>query len=462
MQSFNLKSLVNREVVFRLSLVFITGIFLPVYHAGAQQLTVQQIDKIILNENEGGMGGGITSSYTITRNNTGWESSRTNKSSTLISHKTGKWENSDSAQIKFVAKINPVVVNRLVYAINHPIKSFSPDLFGITEKFLKTHADSILKSTFYQPTAQQIAMLKQEITGDRINQAITRLQQSDYTDVADIVKMAIVKKNGDTLKIESTSLESFKLPWKVPREGDVYNLAISRFCAGAMNGGSHSLLNGGHIYGDICSDIYDKYCKDRVTAAYFREHFATAFKQLESCYTISGINTSDILQAGDPIVFMQLHGTTMPENANVSTALRIKHNNDVARLVNTKGKFDSLLKQKNFLLDFVLHSPGYRLTIEDPNDSLSQYNWHQSNYPYLKDFPQASIMEFRIQNKTSEDEYSQWTLLPNGQLVLLWLSGQKVLNFTRQQLNLDKLPPFAVETCVIFDPDGKILYNFTR
>jgi len=462
MRILNLTSAIANRIIFRVSLIFLIGFVLSDSHADAQQLSVQQIDKIIIKEDEGGLGGGLTSAYTITRKNTDWESNRTNKSSTLISHKTGKWENIDSAQIKFVAVIGPVSINNLVYAVNHPVKSFSPDLFGITEKFLKAHLDSILKVTFYQPTAQDIAILKQEITGERINQAIISLQQRDYTDVAYVVKMAIVKKNGDTLKIESTSLESFKLPWKVAEKGEVYNLAISRFCADAINGGQRSLLNGGNFCGDICLDIYDKYCKDRVTATYFRTRFAAAFKQLEACYTVSDIKTSDILQAADPIVFMKLHSFSMPANVNINTALRIRHASDVSRLVHLKTWFDSLLKKKNFFLDFISRSPDYRFIIEDPNDSLSQYNWHQSNYPYLINFPQTSIAELRVQNRLGDDEYSQWALLPNGQIALLWLSGQKVLNFTRQQLNLDRLPPFAVETCVIFDPDGKILYNFTR
>src|SRR5580698_10224261 len=87
-------------------LALLSAFCLFVSPANAQTLTAQQIDRIIIQPNQGGMGGGISFTFVVTKNNNVWESRRTHKHSNLISNKTARWETIDSTQNIFIKNIS--------------------------------------------------------------------------------------------------------------------------------------------------------------------------------------------------------------------------------------------------------------------------------------------------------------------------------------------------------------------
>jgi len=427
--------------------------------AHAQLIAINDIHKIVIKTTSGGMGGSVSSTFEIKKKNNVWVSNRTKKVSNLMSLQTAKWETKDSTDVKFIKTMGQSSIDKMVYAINHPIRTFNPTLFGITAELLRTNADSLLKTVLHQADQRQTAIFKRAITTDRINQAIIKSQSESLMDVSADYVINIVKTNGDTLKIESTNLTGYVLPWKLNKKHAIYNVSISRFCADAMGVNNQDPVNGGDIYHLICEDIYDTYCKGQITAKFFENKYPEAFRLLKSYYSITDINTSDILQDTDPIVFMTLHAPGLPD---IYTALHIAHKGDVLRLTKFKAKVDSLFKHKNFIFNYASRTPGCRLIFQDPNDSLSTYAWEQSTYPYLNAYPQQTVTEFRVQNNTGENGFSTWCILPNGQVVLTFFNGSKILNFSKKDLGLDWMPEPGGQVCIIFDADGKIINNLTR
>lgn len=218
------------------------------------------INKIIIRDGYGNLNGKGHTDYEVKLENNKWTSTQIERYSNSLDSKFDSTTNMHER--KFVTCVNRLYVDRLLFALNHPVKTLQLQVLGITPRYLIDNADSLYK----RPSAfgpGQMAEFKKHITQQNINKGILQSTTTNWTDVASYCTIKIIGKTGDTTNIVSKMHSDFMFPWVVNKKQSVYNVAISKFCAAAVNNRySNKYLLGGKSANEAVYDyVYNTYIK---------------------------------------------------------------------------------------------------------------------------------------------------------------------------------------------------------
>ena len=430
-------------IVFFLTMATLLGAY------GQANVSYNDIEKIIIIEKSGGMGGSCSSVNEVIKQGEKWAIFNTEEIRAfdiLLSQKHPNFSRTGMHVLQGV--LDAQAVRNLITVLWQPLVHFTPAVLGITPGYLQTNAGKLSRMYNGLNAAQKAFFLK-VITQPHVDGAIRRHFSSYGTDVFTECTIKIVKKNHDTVFMTASYQHAFMLPWVINKRDTTYNKAISRFAVAALRQDTvcnlKALLQGGDIYNDIYDDLYRRYCEDLFTRQNNEARYAQAFALLKSVYNIVSIRD------GGDFAFLTMQPKTLPANIFIDDALHLGNRDSVMHAINLKNAIAAILKRPNFIFKYAANPLHGTLTFEAPGDSVSLFRNQQGDFPYLGQFSDSQVITFRYRSKTNPNEYSAWYLLPNGLVVLSFYEGSSVFGISKETLG-----NYAYRgTFNLFDEKGK-------
>lgn len=435
--------------------------------SNAQMVSINDIKKIDLSERSGGMSGQIQAEFEIINNNDDWKCYQTKLyySGWMLSNaRDGKdYTRLNTDERKFVKNISGTSVNNLLQAVARPRPVFKPGYIAFNLNDLEKKIDSVYfkgPNNRFTPRQQQefIGLLHNKKITD---EAVTFMQTNYATDVFSFCSIHIIKKNNDTLKIESKVQFDYMLPWKV--NGVVsYNTGFNSFLINAMADHYGSLkdkLSGRNVFYGIFDYVESEYARD----LFERERIQgispanlTLLKQHFVIYKASRNNNNDH-------TLISLSPGYAPKNILINADLNIADAEGINHLIHfSEDTLSQFLKKENFIIKNCRAIRGCQVVFGTTLKS-SNFRLHTANgmdrTNYLKKYNTADIVSFRV-NMPGKMFGNEWLYLPDGKLVLYGYIRTPVTGLAAGKIKISNEWEDR-RSFVVFDTLGNVINDFT-
>ncbi|MFI5160427.1 MAG: hypothetical protein ACHQHN_04080 [Sphingobacteriales bacterium] len=424
-------------------------VMLSWFHAHSQQaIKLVDISKIVLNTR----GGGLSDEQNVIEVvpvDTGWKCYQTR----LIGHDIKARRINDTIR-RFKRDISSQTLERLLDIISKKDTNIRKELFKINKSELITFIDSLKTELKPAQRAEFIDSLGSEtVVNPTLNTVLHPRRMDDRT----YFGITIITKQNTRFTIHAESFaDLYDLPWHInnAKSYDPNITAIFESISGFDNYLEHERK---YLYKRMVREVYYKYFMTRFAWDNFRSGQPALFAILGNTFTPVtfytdhdkwfGICTSSLLP-------QYVHLRFWFKQDDTSAIIKVKRYED------TLGR---IFKKNNFLFDYLKANPGYTVELSqdvmtdagkyifrDVNkyfEGINKYNYEQSQFiPVYK----------------GRKNVSKWLLLPDDTLILIntIINDKEELLTYKLQLSDSDSFPHNRSVCVVFNADGKIIYNY--
>lgn len=433
-------------------LLFCLFLLTPFKLLAQNKLGIQDIDRIKLLDQGGGMEGSYSTDYQIDLKNRKWVCVQVKQHIDSTGEPSAEGiasSNPNTKNIKeskFIREVSPSSITKLLNAITNQQKLISvSNLVDI--KKLKEQAGSL-----YPMSDRQKQEFKETITPAKLKEAVSQVLQSQGTDVHFTCIVEIVKKQGGSIRLQTDQQNAFMLPWIIGKQRN-YNKDISNFFANAIGNygwSNKSRLQGKDFEKDVLSYIYDNYCGERFKQEILIEQYPSQVKYLASHFKIVKLGANDAYDPNDKCrATLQLK--QLPSNYYIIANFILTKIDSIKEILPFKDSVLKKCKQSNFIFKYLqlhknIEAYFHQWDLETIKDRLGEY-WKES-------YTAANVIPFSLSFKTGDrDDVSAWVLLPDGKVALVAYDNLDLVKFSGLKLKEKRV----MSMLAIFDQNGKVL-----
>lgn len=354
-----------------------------------------------------------------------------------------------------IKKIDINVISELVKLIRNTndSSSFEKPLisFGRDSVWLTNNAENLWKEyTRNEERTKEMDSIAINTIKDykKANQAASSLQGVNSTDDYPLIIVSIIKEN-DTLSAYSIGQYPYMLPWNTKKRR-IYDSKISELVAQLLPDklpNNKERLSGINFNVSFVQKIYTAFLADKENYLEAKKKFSRTFKALEKNFEITKSEVVDMSSiewgglVGSRCLEMSLKDSTISKNIEFYTI------SGVNELLSSKK---SIIRRKNDLINSLNENPIYRYTLKCDN-CLGEIHWVKSKSlsaeakNRFKEYLEKNGMDknkydgkykdaifFELtEHRGSEKSFSRWIFLKNGTLILWQLSGNFLMNFSK-------------------------------
>jgi hypothetical protein len=366
--------------------------------------------------------------------------------------------------------------------IKNPIAHLDINQLGITAEWLKSNADVILSKDlqeFSLSDAPNLNSIKRHFYNKMTDLPLTHRRIRQYfkgrwTDDHAEVKITINLKDHSSIEVLSDSQHALMIPWTIKEknlERQTYDIRLSKAILEIL---PEKIVNYNRIKGDLIQIFSQRIWEDDVSGFLStlgsEEEFGSQLDPIKKEFIIleSDQASSFSIDSSREIWQATLTKKEWPKNISVKSVHTVNGkildlsdfkpnfiNKAVKHILSTPWIKEAILA--NPLTNFELEFDSDRTLSPDDFEELinnfkksNNYLWKDIDLPYSKD-----IFELFIINDLQEA--SRWLIFPDGTTTLLNFWGDRVLNWSSEELSLRKEKRMHYSGARI-SPDGKIMH----
>lgn len=363
----------------------------------------------------------------------------------------------------FVKSINERLISNLLKSLCSIKPVFKPQYINIKPDTLIAQ----LGSQYWKrlnPFEHQV-YLKLLNNKKVINASVEALQEGDWTDDYPFCGIEIIKRNNDTVKIESRRQVDFMLPWVINGVKS-YDVGINRFfieAAGDYPISGKTRLSGKWFPITLANHITRFYKNDIIERHNLETKSPFNFALLQKKFKVLRVeNWGKKTKA-------QLKSKAISANCVITSKFDITNDKQLKCLLAfANDTLKQFLKTDNFLVKAFRKNKASKMHFSfdvSGNINTTFWNYLLERYPYLHAY-KLPVLEFEITRTDigklylfEKEKYGDmWLLLPDGKMVLLAYFDDNVTG-----VSSDILKPTGIadrkEVFLVFNADGKLIYK---
>jgi hypothetical protein len=393
--------------------------FLLACSAFAQQtIKPAEINKILITSAAWGMGGGGGSDFEVLHEHGKWN--------IYYVRQFGEQLREPSYNQSFhipIGAMSPLLLANFLNSVAVIKPQLNWRMFGLTPASFKTAPSK--KSSPKTPKIEDF------INDKTLEEAIKASGDNGIMDFMPTATIKIVKSNNDTLKIESHEQSLCMVPWTIGKT-KTFDINISCFVSAVINNcdyANYDRLRPDELKHNVLNYIEDNYASAAIGNYNWSYGYPYNLKLIKSNFNISELRYTGNERR------CKLSSKDWPANISIYATISIDDLAGIQHLIRFKDTISRCLKNNNFAFKYYESLPGGQI-IFPFNPSLNSVAYIVLNdvakrLPVIMKTDPGKWVNFEIK---SPEGNSQWLLLPDNKLVLLWHSGKTVAAMNKRLL----------------------------
>jgi len=417
------------------------------------KLTPPQVKEIVIHNAAGGLGGGMSADVKVFAENGEWHSYLIQKTSKQLNPERRSY---DSTLHRFIAVINPQLVNHLLGGIAVIRPAITPSTFGLTAQKLIEGLKNDAKAPITQ-TPDFEKLITQKVIHDAIVKSVVGIDRMDDFEYCEVT---IFTRHNDSVKLSTRNLCPTKLPWTFNNHF-TYDMGVNNFVVAAIGNEdipNKQALNISSLKESIYNYIDDQNPAAPIATFKWNYDYPENLKLLTEHFTI----TEKVLYGNEYSCWLRTKA--MPANASIEGRIDMARREDINTVIEYAGLIDRHFKADNFVFKYYSNRPDSHFAFSY-NTGQSPYNslrYLSKKLPELSKADSSKTISFWL---GAPDESSFWIICPDSKVLLTYHSvttpnGETAPIYPPQDPSMSWTT--KSDTWYLFDGAGKVLKQGLR